>query len=192
MAKYREIEKKYRLSGNRSLKECTAIVRNVLIAIDEPHSSILDCKTIDTYWKPSEPSTMTLARVRDSVGQRSDGEFTTLKELTIKQKDLGHNVDRLEINLGIDNTVDATALVSGLLGTKPTGVINKIESIFLLENEAVISVAEILDHPGQLFLEIEAPNLALVQIIEDQLISWLDATLVPESLYELFIAKEVA
>lgn len=184
---YREIERKFLVTNQIDLQELGILVEATLLWANRPYKSIPKCETTDTYWLPPAESNIQFARVRDSIGTEAGGEYRMLKELTIKQKDHGHNFDRLEINLKVDSAATAAALVSRLVGTAPHGEIRKTESIWFVEDtrgELVISAALI---DGDLYFEVEGATDEQVREYCDLFSSKFNLVPEPKSFFELFV-----
>ncbi len=150
---YRELEKKYRLAGT-SYESAIALLYQAFPKYREVY---VNCKTIDSYFATAKKGCF--VRIRDSWGQTGSGERKTLKEITVKNKDKGSNLDRREVNLAIDSVDVANELMATVLG-EPSGAIKKVEYIFFLKQEIVVSLAKI---QGELYVEVEAPSKPLLK-----------------------------
>lgn len=185
----REIEQKFRVSPNVTGMDFNELCRRTDLALGFqgiPIDFTLYCSTMDYYWKVGEGKTL---RLRDSWGHTDDGFSRSLKEVTLKSKDKGNNLDRLELNLGVLDSQTAFSLLNHVHG-KPIGVIHKDnEYVIFTKDQAVISIADV---DGELYLEVEGENFhhvnEYVTMIEREV------TLVPEtrSLFEIYVAKEAA
>jgi hypothetical protein len=133
---------------------------------------------------PPVESSIQFIRVRDSQGTGADGEFRILKELTIKQKDMGSNLDRLEINLEVDSTLKAGELVSRLVGAGETGEIRKDEAIWFVPVDGGEIVLSLADINGEMFFEVEGPT---VEHVEEYCKLFNGLIPEPRSLFEIFV-----
>lgn len=181
----REIEQKFYVDG----VDYTELCRRVDLALGFNGillTTSLHCSTMDYYWRISDGKTL---RLRDSWGHTDDGFSRSLKEVTLKSKDKGNNLDRLELNLGVLDSQTAYSILESIHG-KPVGRINKDkEYVVFTRDGAVISVALVND---ELFLEVEGESFLHV----NQYVGLIqqEVTLQPEtrSLFEIFISREAA
>lgn len=142
---YREHEIKFRIKRSLSITE--------LIKVCNPSLSIY-CNTKDWYWRA--PGSAQFVRLRKSKGHDQDGKPHSMLELTVKKKDKGHNVDRLEVNVRIDDIAAMRRLLTLTLGAGPSMCINKAEVVLFCKNSVVVSWARINNEFT--ILEVEAPT----------------------------------
>ena len=184
---YREIEKKFRFKGVIDFQDAAIGIESKLLWQNVPYRSIPICTTRDTYWLPPAESSLQFVRVRDSQGTGADGEYKSLKELTIKQRDMGSNLNRLEINLAVDSTVNANELVSRLVGESEFGEIRKNEAIWFVQVDGGEVVLSLADVNGELFFEVEGPT---VEYVEQYCKLFNGLVPEPRSLFEIFIRDQ--
>ncbi len=181
----REIEKKWRVPSFKFEEASTVL--NAVFGEWPVSKHITWCKTTDTYFKPTAGS-MQFVRVRDSVGETATGEYHILKEITVKAKDQGHNMNRHERNLSVNEGTNSVSLLTELLGVEPTAAIKKREEIWWI-SDAVVSLSDV---NGQLFFEIECAQFRLAQEIEEEVLRSMRLIFEPRSLYEIFVEKKEA
>ncbi len=182
---YREIEKKWlvvsRSPYSRLEKRFVEWYRKQRLV---PPGSILFAETIDTYWLT--PGKGDFVRLRSSRGQRMNGEKSSLKEITVKHKDKGSNLDRLEINVEVDKVLDCKALLKTVLGPC-LGRIKKVNEAIIFDGEVVISLAELED--GRVWLEVEGPVVASLKEHEDLLNTMFALERKKRSFVEIYLNK---
>lgn len=177
---YREIEKKFRFKATpKQLRFLVAKLREVSFL----PSSYLKAYTIDNYWEV--PGKADFLRLRHSWGYNGDLEKQSLKEITIKKKDRGSNLDRLEINGKIGAVKVFRQLLEAALG-HPRGSISKLEHVFWTPDHAVISLCRI---KKQWYLEVEAQDLGTVSLWCEAIktMTRIGFVLEPRSLYEIYV-----
>lgn len=177
----REIEKKWKLQGE-TLGSVSKALLNSCGYHEVKLDLILDCQTSDYYWSLGQDRFL---RLRDSWGLTSDGFSRVLKEVTLKKKDRGSNVDRLEYNLGISDSQTAYKIYTEVHG-EPVGEITKKEFIVFTRDGAIISVAEI---EGDLYLEVEAKNESQVDQYAHFLLQPFKYSWEERSLFEIYIRE---
>lgn len=188
----REIEKKYLIHGH-TLDSLSNLISGTLAGLTQDTFTVITgCRTKDTYWTVPALSSLQFIRTRDSVGESTSGEYHILKEITVKAKDQGNNLNRLELNLAIKNVKLANQLLTLLLGTEAVGVISKTEHIWFVHNtgvqgEIVLSVCLI---GKDLFLEVEGPTEEIVEEYSELVTRHLGSfTLESQNLFERYIKK---
>jgi len=192
----REVEKKFIIRG-LLLDDINEILMN-FIPKTTIERYINPCTTTDFYWKVPVNSELNtggiqaqFVRLRDSWGVGSDGFSRQLKEITIKAKDKDTNVDRLELNIAIDDVAKAKMFLNLVLG--PSKSIQKEECvIFIKEMGAnglvVISLAQIKGEQ-QVYLEIEGQSEEVINLYVTKLQKKLEFFQEEKSLYEIYIEK---
>lgn len=177
---YREIEKKFKLPKGVSY---TKAERTLLELYQGFGNEVLYATTWDYYW--DSPGSAQFVRLRNSQGRTDGGHNKRLKEITTKKKDKGCNLDRLEINIGVEKIVDTKKMLQLVLGS-PLGSLRKFESIVFIPDGTVISLCEV--NADYLYVEVEGPSKRLVNKYCEQLLPYYPgAEFEPRSLFELFI-----
>jgi hypothetical protein len=175
---YREIEKKFIF--NQRLDIASDLLEDFLnfCGIER---SIKNCKTTDHYWNVAGGT----FRIRDSHGTNEKGGKAELRELTFKRQDKGDTFDRQEYNANILHLAPLYAMFSDAFGK--AGVLEKDETVFFLENKAVVSISKV-NQDNFVYVEVEAPSAILVEEICKHLLTIFDMTRESRTLYELYIA----
>jgi len=172
----REIESKFRI-------ESYAEAKRILATLYPEAETVLIADTIDTYYEV--PGRADFVRLRNSWGATSEGIPKKLKEITVKRKDKGDNVNRLELNLKIESIETARAILNLALGPS-TARIDKHELVYFLggNEHTVISVCRI---GREIFLEVEADSLESVERHVERIGRELSLKPSPKSLFELYV-----
>ena len=101
----------------------------------------------DAYWRTPRTSKADFIRLRCYSGGRA--------QLTVKHTDKGDNLDRVEIDLEIDDSKKASLMLSSVFGSS-LGFIHKRYSTYFLDNEdTTVSLYQIVNDK-RVFLEVEA------------------------------------
>lgn len=141
----------------------------------------------DIYWAPPEDSTADFVRLRrlDEPNERGLDS-----QITLKSSDKGGNVNRVEIDLGVDSHRQANLLLSMMLGD-PLGQVTKRYTVYFLENQhTTISVYRVLKDK-RIFVEVEATSLDRVKELAASLVeAGLSFKRVQQSLFDMFVAKK--
>jgi adenylate cyclase class IV len=186
--RHREIELKFILKG-LSLNE---VQNHFDLMLKDLGPIRRHGSSADTYW--TNPSTMfdaQFARVRERDG---------IRQLTVKGKDKGSNLNRIEIDL--DCTSDTRSVhkfFRALLG-KPSGVVTKSYFVWELESEYdTVTAYTVDDHKrleNSVVIEVEAKTEAAVNDLSQKVLDYFaqlgDNTVerAPGSLFEMLITKE--
>ena len=154
---HREIERKF------LIKEPNTYARMERVMLDHYEkdvspSKILTADTWDDYWEV--PGKAQFVRVRYSIGRTIDQESQSLKEITVKHKDRGNNLNRLELNIKIDSVETAREAYRLTLGA-PIGRIRKEETVVFCPDGVVTSLCRI--NREETFIEVEGPTEGLVK-----------------------------
>jgi len=183
---YREIEKKWLVVSRGSYSRLEKrFVEWYLKQRMVPPGSILFAETIDDYWLT--PGKGDFVRLRSSRGRRLNGDKSSLKEITVKHKDKGSNLDRLEINVEVEKVLDTRALLRTVLGT-PLGRIHKLkEAIIFDEDKVVASIAELED--GRIWIEVEGPTVGSLKEHDDLLNTMFALEREKRSFVEIYLEK---
>lgn len=183
--KFREIERKWRVPRWRSFNRVEKQIVDYYLKKElVPPSQILFAETIDTYW--DAPAKAQFVRLRHSWGSRLSGEKSVLKEITVKQKDKGGNLNRFESNIAIESIQDAKAALGAALGP-PIGVIRKYEAVVFAHEGVVVSLCKIND--TDVMIEVEGPTVESLKYHAKALdLGNLEQEF--KNLFELYIQKE--
>ncbi len=185
---YREIEKKWLVVSRGPWKRLEKrFVEWYLKQRLVPLSQVLFAETIDDYWLT--PGKGDFVRLRSSKGQRLNGVKSTLKEITVKHKDKGSNLDRLEINVEVEKVLDTRALLKVVLGPS-LGRVKKVQEAIIFDGDVVVSLAELED--GRVWLEVEGPTIASLREHEDLLNTMFALEREKKNLFELYVAPNGA
>lgn len=185
--KNREIERKYLVDERWSLETLGHLVDSSLDLDGHEYVKIASCHTVDTYYAPPAASQIQFIRTRDSMGNMRDGEFRILKEVTIKQKDRGSNLNRLEINVQVGSVEAMKQVLELTLATARLGEIRKSEQVWFVKDaghEVVISTC----HIGKdLYIEVEGPSEELVTKYSEEFEQLIRLRRESRSLFEIYI-----
>jgi len=182
----REKEMKFIVEGAISIKEVDDILYEIY---KNKNIERVEGNSKDVYWHPVSESSCDFTRVRYPSSSKD------LPQLTVKKKDKGYILDRIEIDLDVCNADNAVKLVNMVIG-KPAGDITKTYSVlFLNKKEENVSVYKV-DGCDHIFLEIEARSSDKVRSFEKQLKKGLEnhnfnLKRVYHSLYELIIKNKI-
>lgn len=195
--KNREKEKKFRLTymndpGRRiSLKKAQSIFNEIYKKMAEVEYNPIIGSSEDLYWNPPFPKKYKANFVRLRKLDRLRGQ------MTVKGKDKGSNIDRIEIDLAVD-TAQAYELITSFLG-KEAGVVDKTYIVYRMDehisgHDDNISIYQV-KRDKSVFVEVEARSHAVMNKLIFDLSSILRGyglALIHESrsLYEMFVKKE--
>jgi len=185
---YREIEKKWLVVSRGPYSRLEKrFVEWYLKQRMVPPGKILFAETIDDYWLT--PGKGDFVRLRSSRGRRLNGDKSKLKEITVKHKDKGSNLDRLEINVEVEKVLDTRNLLKVVLGPS-LGRVKKVTEAIVFDGDVVVSLAELED--GRVWLEVEGPTLASLKQHESLLNTMFALEREQKNLFEIYIASEDA
>lgn len=138
----------------------------------------------DAYWLLKD-QIGNFARLR----KREDGTA----ELTVKAKDRGNSLNRLEINLNVDNAVQAYQYCEATYG-KMSGIVQKQYYVHWLDDHTNVSCYWIAgDRPRRVFVEIEGPSEERVHNLVKQFTNDKRSITIKQtqSLFEMFILPQI-
>lgn len=166
------------------VKGLTTMIERVEAAIKTVYKDpeVVIGNAADLYWKAPSAGIADFVRLR----KNPDGA-----QLTLKATDRGDNVDRVEIDLEVDDYKQAKELMMALHGTPMADVTKKYHVFFLENQDTTISVYQVRDD-DRVFVEVEARNKRrlkqLVQaMIDDNLTEY---EWVRSSVYNMFVEKK--
>lgn len=181
----REIESKL-LVMNSSLGEVNTVLESLF---GDRKSRLLFGSSVDTYWTITDPSVdADFIRMRERDG---------IRQITVKGKDRGTNLDRLEIDVDSTSEVSKiTRLLSAAHG-KPAGKIGKTYYVYWLEgqSEHTTICCYSVDVPGgypHTVVEVETTTKSYMLKLEAQVLEAFTRLgyvieRAPGSLFEMFI-----
>lgn len=152
---FREIEKKFlfKTSKQKLAKFITKLKEEA-----ETPASWLTAETIDHYWEV--PGKAQFMRLRHSWGIDGESERREIKELTVKQKDKGSNLNRLELNVQFDGLQLMRRALTLSLG-QPIKALYKKDFVIWTADHTVISICSIKG--GGWYLEVEGGSYGRVR-----------------------------
>lgn len=185
--KNRELEVKLDLVDGQGYAATCAFVESVVQKLS-PVYTVTDDMVIgnatDLYWNAPRAGIGDFVRLR----QTSKGA-----QITLKATDKGNNVDRVEIDLEVDDYKQAKALMFALHGDPKAKVTKAYQVYFLENNHTNISVYQV-QKDKRVFVEVEATSRKrLKQIIRalmadsDPKWSW---NWIRSSIYDMFVCDK--
>ena len=185
----REIESKLVVKSNIDLNMANVLL-DELFGTDK--DKLLFGSSADTYWTVSDPGVSAdFARMRERDG---------IRQLTVKGKDKGNNLDRIEIDIDCTSEPrDIIKFFTALLG-KSVGKVGKTYYVYWItksEHDTVccytVRSGE-ADHPN-VFIEVEATTTEKMLDMEKRVIDKFvekgyAIERAPGSLYEMFVIKK--
>ena len=180
----REIEIKLVVEGIKTLPPVVGKVQALWETMTE-EGEVLVGNASDFYWNTPKKSPADFARLR----KRSKGSGGG--QLTIKSTDKEDNIDRVEIDLDVDDHAQAYAYMVGLMGEPVARVAKKYHVFFLEDEHTNISVYQI-KNDDRVFVEIEAKTLKRVIQILNKVIesTGYDYKWVKSSIYNMFVQQK--
>jgi hypothetical protein len=165
---YREIERKYVAQGDfvRLERDISALF---------PYSRPEKAESTDRFWRGPN---VDFVRLRENS-----------KELTVKVTDQATIVDRVEVNVRVDD-LDAAARLCTLLFGEATSLVKRF-TVWTLHKGIVVCLYQV-GGDDRVFLEVEAPTLALVDEYSKIMTTFFTLTPETRSLYQIFFPKEAA
>jgi hypothetical protein len=172
----REKEIKLLVEGCADRKKIDKLCRKLF----RPVHTVDNKQRTDYFWTSPKCN---FYRVRQ-MGDKISGPGQT----TVKKCDKGDNVDRLEIDVDVDNALQAIKQKTADTGKKPDTVCKIYSVLFLDDKETNISVYQVANDKN-VFIEVEARNLRQVNQIVNSLKDLLPYNLrqIKNSLYEMFV-----
>jgi len=178
----REIELKFLVEGALSIEEVDNIIQLLF-----PTSTKISGISKDTYWAPSRHSDCDFTRLRHRTSNDEKAQ------VTIKKTHRGSNLNRIEIDVEVEDASNMYLLLNHALG-KPKGEIIKDYRVYFLNKHKNVSTYQIIKD-NKIFIEIEALNSDEVRKISRKLKDLfknhnMNIRKVSQSLYQLFVLKE--
>jgi hypothetical protein len=175
----REIEVKIDVEGAASLKQ---LYDRFSEFVEEIHSDydLLIGKSYDEYWSTPKASVANFARLR----RTTDGKA----QLTVKAQDKGDNIDRVEIDVEVEDYKTAKKFMEAIFGAGEK--LSKRYYVFFLENDdTTISLYQITKDPS-IFIEVEARTKSRVKVLINRIIERfpdLKLSMIDKSLFQMYI-----
>ncbi|MCM8763357.1 MAG: CYTH domain-containing protein [Candidatus Omnitrophica bacterium] len=176
----REIERKFVVKGVTQMQA----VRNYMDRTYPDPEEIIIGKSKDVYFNPPNDSKADFARVRFSHDSKKG-------QLTLKSSDKGNNVDRIEIDVEVEDADQAVEFCKILINTEPSGIIDKRYIVYILDKkDTTVSLYQIVGDQ-RIFLEIEARALDKVDKVLAEIKKDLPYALesLDKSLFQIFVEK---
>jgi adenylate cyclase class IV len=151
-------------------------------------ATVVGCAS-DTYWDVPEESQADFLRLR-ILDEPDEGGNPA--QITLKASDKGGNVNRVEVDLGVSDHVQANKLLTYLLGD-PLGQVTKRYTVYFLEDvHTTISVYKVMKDK-RIFVEVEATTLKRVKEMTKTLVEkgGLKVERIPQSLFDMFVQKKI-
>lgn len=184
--RHREIEVKL-LVKNTSLDAANEVLASLF---GKEKSRLIFGASLDTYWHVLGEVKADFIRMRERDG---------IRQITVKGKDKGHNLNRLEIDIDSTSSVNDIAKLLTAAHGKPAGKIGKTYYVYWLgrsEYETVCAYAVHID--GETYphtvVEVETTSEERMQSVEKLVVCEFQARgmtieRAPGSLYEMFIKQ---
>jgi len=182
--KNREIELKLVLTSGQSYNKLLESLEEHLETF-YPESQVISARASDHYWDAPKASNADFIRLR----KKDQGKGGTI---TIKSTDKGNNVDRVEIDVDIEDYKQGLALLTSLYGPHREKVTKKYHVLFLENEHTNYSIYQV-EKDKQIFLEVEARRgkrvVELVRsFVEKNPAFTFDS--VQSSIYDMFVLKK--
>jgi adenylate cyclase class IV len=169
----RECEKKFTVVGSSYADAIEALEE----AFDYDRRVINASK--DYYWRPLEGMKVSFGRLRympNGTGQ-----------MILKHKDRGTNVNRVEIDVEVDDPDQGKEFMAQLLGEPCGSIYKKYHVLFLGDEHTTVSIYSVRGDNGRVFVEVEAKTEAALERIEKRTAqAGIRLEYEPRSLYEIF------
>jgi adenylate cyclase class IV len=175
----REIEEKLVVEGIDQMYQ----VDNLLYKKLRNKARIVEGSSTDVYWRPKGKADFIRVRYR---GNYKDSQ------MTLKYSDKGNINDRIEIDVDIDNPMNAALMFEHMFG-KPIGTIKKRYSVYFMDkDDSNISVYQV-ENDKRVFIEIEALDMERVKKLKRKLLSIVPYKLIPQnkSLCQLILQNKL-
>lgn len=174
--KDREIEKKY-LVPDGNYEDTVALVKSSLNKWDK----LIENGSNDFYWK------VPVGLIGDFIRLRYLPEGKG--QLTVKHADKETNVNRVEIDVVVENPDEAKKFLVHVMG-EPIGKLYKEYTVFFIKDEfTTISVYRVRGDK-RIFLEVEAKTVAHVDKLSKTLNKAIPLDQQEKSLYQIFFGDK--
>lgn len=184
----REIESKW-LVKDTDLETVRSALESILNG--SITKSIFESST-DIYWIPGFEAKAQFSRLRDGNG---------IRQLTVKARDKGSNINRLEIDLDCTSPIDKIIAYQEALFGPAAGQVSKRYHVYWTMGNEHTSVSAYTvfvnskPHPDTI-VEIETLSIEGLTAMDEAIITplqdmGLEVTRAPGSLFEMFVSREV-
>jgi adenylate cyclase class IV len=177
--KNREIELKLLAKNIKSIEDVAKKIEKVF-----NYKKTVCGKSKDVYWDPIKGCKADFVRLRNYP--------ESWPEVTVKYTDRGSNFDRVEIDLSVESSKNATEIMKSLLGNPRGSITKEYQVYFLDDKDTNISVYKI-EKDSRIFIEIEARTKKKVLEVKNSLLKYipeLELSVIEKSLYEIFLNKK--
>jgi len=179
----REIEIKLLTQEYTSLPAVDKIVCGALKDLVQCRPVIYGCAT-DSYYDSPEDSDADFVRIRE-LDEPKNPHIPA--EVTAKASDRGGNVNRIEMDLGIESASQGNKLMALLLGDMKGRVTKRYTVYFMEDQDTTVSVYKVFKDK-RVFVEVEATSLRRVkELIAVLQAAGLEFVRVEQSLFQLFV-----
>jgi adenylate cyclase class IV len=172
----REIEKKFVVTGTTYAKTV-----EYLEEIFDFDRKIVDASK-DYYWHASPTMKGDFARLRYMPGKDGGGQ------MTIKHADRESNLNRVEIDVQVDNPDQAKKFLVQMLGEPCGSIYKKYHVLFLGDEHTTVSVYSVRGDP-RVFVELEATSVSKLEALQKKIGTALAMEQESRSLYQIFFGK---
>jgi len=182
--KNREIELKLLLTSGQSYNKLLEALDDHLESFYS-ESETISARASDQYWDAPDQATADFIRLR----KKDSGKGGTI---TIKSTDKGNNVDRVEIDVDIEDYKQGLALLTALYGPPREKVTKKYHVLFLENEHTNYSIYQV-DKDKRLFLEVEARRGKRVNELVRSFVEKkpeFTFVVVQSSIYDMFVLKK--
>lgn len=148
-------------------------------------SDIIIGNAADLYWSTPSKSPADFVRLRRVSNASNEGQITA------KATDKGSTVDRVEIDLPVDDYKQAKALMLATHGEPLANVVKKYHVYFLENEDTTVSVYQVRDD-DRVFVEVEARTKKRVAEIIRVILagSNTDYEWIQSSVYNMFVERK--
>lgn len=182
--KNREIEVKLLVNDKPTYRTVCNNVEEFLRQ-EYPDRTTITGRSSDTYWRAPHRSVAAFVRLRQNPHGKA--------QITLKSNDKGDNVDRVEIDLEVDDFAQAKELLAVLHGEELEKVTKRYNVYFLENSDTNIAVYQIVDDPQErVFVEIEGRSIKRVNSLVKGFTEWTgwNFLVVNSSIYEMFVVNK--
>lgn len=179
--KNRELEVKMLAVGVKGLQTMIDRVEKAILSIHKDPDIVIG-NASDLYWKAPVKGRADFVRLR----KNTDGA-----QITMKNTDKGDTVDRVEIDLEVDDYKQAKELMTALHGDPMADVTKKYYVFFLENKDTTVSVYQV-KNDDRVFVEVEGRTKRRVkQLIQTIMaVSETEYEWVSTSVYTMFVEKK--
>lgn len=179
--KNRELEIKMLAVGVKGLQTMVDRIEKAIVSIHKDPDVVIG-NASDLYWKAPVKGLADFVRLR----KNTDGA-----QITMKNTDKGDTIDRVEIDLEVDDYKQAKELMLALHGDPMAEVTKKYHVFFLENRDTTVSVYQV-KNDDRVFVEVEARSKRrLKQLIQTIMtVSETEYEWVSTSIYTMFVEEK--